>query len=192
MYLIHSTPAEDFEKLARKAGLKNEELTLEQRGLRAVPLEAQRELLRPEFVDIIKEYNTDRSKRRCIKQHAKSQGKILRLRPELGLIHLERRLPAKGQVYVVIVIPPPSEAPKDLAVADSAPSGEVRNTGDLGPYEVVIRKLAGEGREVALREVALRIGDILQLDEDERMEAKGGGIALIVLSYNVVQENHDH
>ncbi len=46
---------------------------------------------------------------------------------------------------------------------------------------------AGESREVALR-----IGDIPQLDEDERMEAKGGGISLIVFSYDVVQKNHDH
>jgi hypothetical protein len=49
----------------------------------------------------------------------------------------------------------------------------------------VIQKSTGEDR------VTLHIGDILQLDEDERMEATGGGIALIVLKYDVVQEKHN-
>jgi hypothetical protein len=50
----------------------------------------------------------------------------------------------------------------------------------------VIQKSAGEDRAVTLH-----IGDILQRDEDERMKATGGGVALIVLKYDVVQENHN-
>jgi hypothetical protein len=123
----------------------------------------------------------------CIEQQAKSRRKILRLRPQLGLIYLEGTLPADCGVYVVIVVPPPPEALSDgAAVAGSAPSGGGQEIGDHGSYEVVIQKSAGEDRAVTLY-----IGDILQLDEDERMKATGGGIALIVLKYDVVQENHN-
>jgi hypothetical protein len=89
---------------------------------------------------------------------------------------------------VVIAVPPPFEAVRDeAAVAGGAPFGGLQQIGDLRPYEVVIRKSAGEGRTVTLQ-----IGDILQLDEDEKLQATGDGIALIVLNYDVVQEDLDH
>jgi hypothetical protein len=89
---------------------------------------------------------------------------------------------------VVISVPPPSEAVRDeAAVAGGAPSGGLQKIGDLRRYEVVIRKSAGEGRTITLQ-----IGDILQLDEDEKLQATDDGIALIVLNYDVVQEDLDH
>ncbi|KAL2129660.1 hypothetical protein VTI74DRAFT_7494 [Chaetomium olivicolor] len=186
MYLIQ--PTDGFRDLAERAGLKIEDLTLKMGGLRAVPLETQRELLRPEIAEVVKAYNTEEDKRRCIEQQAKFRGRTLRVRPQLGLIYLEGALPADGRVYVVIVVPPPSEALSDgAAVAGSAPYGGGQEIGDHRSYEVVIQKSAGEDQAVTLQ-----IGDILQLDEDERMKATGGGIALIVLKYDVVQESYAH
>ncbi|KAL2128423.1 hypothetical protein VTI74DRAFT_9209 [Chaetomium olivicolor] len=186
MHLIKST--DGFRSRVANAGLRSEDLTLKMEGLRAVPLEEQRELLRLEIAEVVRAYNTEEDKRRCIEQQAKSRGKTLRVRPQLGLIYLEGTLPADGHVYVVIVVPPPLEALSDgAAVAGSAPSGGGQEIGDHRCYEVVIQKSAGEDRAVTLQ-----IGDILQLDEDERMKATGGGIALIVLKYDVVQENYAH
>ncbi|KAK4107115.1 hypothetical protein N656DRAFT_559959 [Canariomyces notabilis] len=186
MYFIKST--DSFRSCAAKAGLKNEDLTLKTEGLLAVPLETQRELLRPEIAEVVKAYNTEEDKRRRIEQHAKSRGKTLRFRRQLGIIYLEGALPPRGRVYVVIVVPPPPQALSDGATAaSSALSGGAQETGDHRFYEVVIQKSAGEDRAVTLQ-----IGDVLQLDEDESMKAAGGGIALIVLNYDVIQENHDH
>ncbi|KAL2015025.1 hypothetical protein VTK56DRAFT_6514 [Thermocarpiscus australiensis] len=184
MYLIKSTDI--FRSRVERAALKNEDLTLKLEGLRAVPFEKQRELLRREIAEVVKAYNTEEDKRKLIEQQAKSRRKTLHLRPQLGLIYLEEALPTDGGVYVVIVVPPPPEALSDgAAVAGSAPSGGGQEIGEHRSFEVVIQKSAGENRAVTLH-----IGDILQLDEDERMKAMGGGIALIVLKYDVVQENH--
>ncbi|KAK4243091.1 hypothetical protein C7999DRAFT_18506, partial [Corynascus novoguineensis] len=106
----------------------------------------------------------------------------------LGLIYLEETLPVDDGVYIVIVVSPPPEALRDrAAVAGSAPSGGGQEIGNHGSYKVMIQKSAGEERTVTLH-----IGDILQLDEDKRMKATGGRIALIVLKYDVVHENHAH
>lgn len=53
-------------------------------------------------------------------------------------------------------------------------------------YEVVVRKSDTEDK------ITLQNGDILRLEEDERMEAMGDGIALILLKYDVVPESSDH
>jgi hypothetical protein len=54
-------------------------------------------------------------------------------------------------------------------------------------YEVAVRKSGREGEIVKLQN-----GDILRLDEDEKMEATGSGIAFILLKYVIVPESHDH
>jgi hypothetical protein len=83
---------------------------------------------------------------------------------------------------VVIVVPPPSQSPRgSAAVAGSSPSGGSQTT-----YEVVVRKSDREEK------ITLQNGDILQLDEDEQMEATSGGIALILLKYDVVLESYNH
>ncbi len=83
---------------------------------------------------------------------------------------------------MVIVVPPPSQSPRDrAAVAGSSPSGGLRTT-----YEVVVRKSDGEDK------ITLQNGDTLRLDEDEKMEATSGGIAFILLRYDVVLESYDH
>lgn len=102
------------------------------------------------------------------------------------MIHLQGSLPAKkGVAQVVLVVPPPPQSPRGSATG-SSPSGGLRKT-----YEVVVRISGGEGEPVTLRN-----GDILRLDEDEEIEATGGGIAFILLKYDVkydvVPESHDH
>lgn len=82
---------------------------------------------------------------------------------------------------VVLPVPPPLKAPREeAAVAYSAPSEGMHKLG-----EVVIQKSGSEDQPVTLQS-----GHILQLDEDEKIGTAGGGIALIVLEYDVVQENH--
>ena len=99
-------------------------------------------------------------------------------RREAGLIHLRGVLPSNGLVHVAIVVPLPSQSPRDKA---AGPPGGLQK-----PYEVVVRKSGKEGERVTLQ-----TGDILRLDEEEEIEATGGGIAFIVLKYDVVLESQD-
>ncbi|KAK3386021.1 hypothetical protein B0H63DRAFT_450017 [Podospora didyma] len=143
MYLIKAT--EDFRSLAERVCLKNEELTVEREGLRAMTLEDI--LQRREISNVVATYYRDESK-----------------------------------IYVVIVVPPPSQSPRDrAAVGGSSPSGGLQTT-----YEVVVRKSDREEK------ITLQNGDTLRLDEDEKMEATSGGIAFILLQYDVVLESYDH
>ncbi len=113
-----------------------------------------------------------------IEQEARDQGTTIELQQALGVDYVEGALSAKDQVYVVIVVPPPPQSPRDLAAAaGSSPSGRLQET-----HEVVVRESDREGGRVTLRN-----GDILRLDENETMEVKSGGIALLVLKYKVVE-----
>ncbi|KAK3934395.1 hypothetical protein QBC46DRAFT_399927, partial [Diplogelasinospora grovesii] len=128
MYLINAT--EHFRSRAESVGLRAGDLTLRGKGLWAVPFEEQRNLLRPEIIDVVKAYNTEEDKGRFIKQQAKSRGKLIRLQKRLGLIYLEGDFRAEGQVYVVIVVPRPREPlGNEAAVAGTAPSDGPQKTG---------------------------------------------------------------
>jgi hypothetical protein len=60
MYLIEST--DNFRSLVERAALNDEDLTLKLEGLRAVPIETRRELLRLEIAEVVKAYNTEKDK----------------------------------------------------------------------------------------------------------------------------------
>ncbi|KAL2015042.1 hypothetical protein VTK56DRAFT_6434 [Thermocarpiscus australiensis] len=174
MYLIKAT--QDFQRLAERVCLSDDEFTVVG-GVRAMPLE--KILRRREIGHVVGAYYADGNK--TIEEQAKGQGKTIQLRRAVGLIHLEGGLPADGQIYVVIAVPPPQPPGDRAAAAGSSPSGGFRTT-----YEVVVRKSDRE------ENITLQNGDILRLDEDEKIEAKSGGIALILLKYSVVPESHGH
>jgi hypothetical protein len=84
---------------------------------------------------------------------------------------------------VVIVVPPPQPSGDTGAVAGGSPSAGLRTT-----YKVVVSKVDREEKDT----LELECGDMLRLDEDEKMEATSGGIAFIVMMYDVVSESQDH